>query len=110
EGSIVDGWSGGVCAAAEWRRSRGVADHERATCFGVPVDAGARNFHVSALWVSRRAHFEFDAVRIAGDLAQDFRLCPTSGTEPTENSSQRDCVRHWNFCVVHRAGGPANLP
>ena len=72
--------------------------------------AGARNFHVSALWVSRRAHFEFDAVRIAGDLAQDFRLCPTSGTEPAENSSQRDCVHHWNFCVVHRAGGPADRP
>ena len=32
--SVVDGGSGGVCAAAERRRSRGVADHECAGCFG----------------------------------------------------------------------------
>ena len=47
----------------------------------------AASCQVPSLRFSRRLHFEPDAVRVAGDLAQDLRLHPTRGTEPRATSS-----------------------
>ena len=56
-----------------------------ADCFGGWRGAASRDFHFSAVRVYRRHHFEFNAVRVAGDLAENFRIHSTSGPKPAEN-------------------------
>ena len=77
-------------------------------CVANSHSSRAGNFHVSAIRFSRRHYFEFDAVRAAGDLTQNFRIHPASRPKPSENFAKRTRVHDWNFCVVYRAGAAAH--
>src|SRR5438477_332017 len=64
----------------------------------------ARDIDFPLLRLSRRDHFESDAVRAASHLAQNFRIHPASGPKSAEDLAQRNCFCRWHFCLVHRPG------
>src|SRR5205823_6546743 len=74
---------------SEQQRSHGLATWSTGNCCRTSRATLTRNSHISFLRVHRRVHFESDAVRFAGDLAQNFRLYSASRTKPAENFPKR---------------------
>src|SRR5260370_22830496 len=77
----------------------GIRAPYRRSCQG--FGACTWNLHVSFFRLCRRIYFEPDAVRLAGDLTQNFRIHPASGAKPAEDLAERAGVHRWNFCLVH---------
>src|SRR5262249_48204652 len=88
-------------AAPKWRGPRSVANFSHANCCGDQFRARPRNLDLSVLRISRRHHFEFDAVRVAGDFAENLWIYSTGGTKPPEDFSERYRVYAGNLRLVH---------
>ena len=87
---IVSQWIACLWPGRKWERSLSLVNRWDIVGKRRPrlAPSSARPWHVSLFRFHRRVHLEPDAVRIAGDFAQDFRIRQTGRTRSTTNSSE----------------------